>query len=255
MDNVFEKRFNNEFINWDNRYKRPYKNVVNHEICTRRKLIDSFLEIKEDELKILEIGCGTANVISDIIDKHPTWKGYGIDISGNMIEYNNKRFPHISFKKVDLNKDIIWEGEKFDIVICAGVIGYLEDPQLVMNKIHSQLAKDGILLISYANKCSIFRKSRNFIINLMKFRFINSIIKKIHPSANSYNVLSQYKGYSSKEFLRFTEKYNLLDKKHYSFGAGFIPGWWIIQTKIFELITSNNWGPGRDILLRLKKSQ
>lgn len=254
MKNTIEQRFDAEYKAWEKRYQHPYKDVVSHEIATRKRLIDGFLDDdKRKSIKIIEIGCGMANVISDIVKKHDDWKGYGIDISENMIEYNKEKFPHIQFDKVDLNNEEIWENEKFDIVICAGVIGYLDDPTAVLKKINRALNDDGVLLISYGNKRSIFRILRSSLIKMLRFRVFNSIIKRLRPNTNSFQALSIYKNYSSKEFKSFMNGFGIVEKRNYSFCAGLLPGIWVLQTKLFELITANKYGPGRDILLKAKK--
>ena len=53
----------------------------------KQRFLDYYKNLlKSDELTIVDIGCGTGNVISSIIENHLNWNGVGLDISKQMIE-------------------------------------------------------------------------------------------------------------------------------------------------------------------------
>ncbi|MBT4732109.1 class I SAM-dependent methyltransferase [Candidatus Woesearchaeota archaeon] len=254
---IIRKRFNNEFEEWNNKYNNPFNNIINYEIYRRREIIQNYLKkINQDNVKILEVGCGTANVITSIIDDHPNWKGFGIDISNNMINYNTEKFPHINFESVNIDDEDFFENEKFDVIICAGVIGYLKFPEKAINNFYRHLNSNGILIISFGNKNSIFRQARNFIIYITKFKLLNKIILRIHKNKNSYDVLKIYQNYTLRNFkLLLNNMFKISSKTYISFESGFWGKFSVIQDKLIEKLIRNKglFSLGRNIILILKK--
>lgn len=95
------------------------------------EIINSFLKTGS-KYKILDIGCGIGRWADNLKDKIETY--VGIDYARPFIEFASNRFldnPNIKFKcssasEVDLNEI----GKDFNLVICTGVLMYINDTDL-----------------------------------------------------------------------------------------------------------------------------
>lgn len=95
------------------------------------------------EHSVLEIGCGSGDLINAIKGKRKV----GIDISGEMIRVAGEKYPGITFKVTsaeELNLD-----EKFDLVLISNLVGYLDDVQLVLERIRNVCHPQTKIIVSY----------------------------------------------------------------------------------------------------------
>lgn len=102
--------------------------------------------IKDPEKKsILEIGCGTGDIIAHLNPKD----GIGMDISKKMIELAKRK--HKSIKFVVGAAEEIPVKEQFDYVIMPDVIEHLKNVRETINQIEKRMKKDAALIITMAN--------------------------------------------------------------------------------------------------------
>jgi SAM-dependent methyltransferase len=99
---------------------------------------------------ILEIGCGTGNLIGNMDAK----RLIGIDIAEKMVKrarYNfpKEKYPNIEFMQMDAEK--ITLKEKFDHIILSDTVGYFEDVQKVFSNIKPLTHEGTRLIITYQN--------------------------------------------------------------------------------------------------------
>ena len=69
---------------------------------------------------VLELGCGTGDLLNALEPK----RGVGIDFSSEMMHIAKKRFPHLEFRKADIETIDGW-GETFDVLYCLMLWGIL----------------------------------------------------------------------------------------------------------------------------------
>jgi len=98
-----------------------------------------------DDYKVLEIGCGTGNLINGIKGKRKV----GIDFSPKMIEISKAQFPDVEFhvmaaEDIELN-------EKFDLIIISNLIGYLDDVQAVFDQVRKVCHLNTKIIVTYYN--------------------------------------------------------------------------------------------------------
>jgi SAM-dependent methyltransferase len=98
-----------------------------------------------EDISVLEIGCGTGELLNDIKAKHKV----GIDISEGMIAEAGKQFPQLELyvmpaENISLDK-------KFDLVILSNLIGYLDDIQDVFQQLHKVCHANTKIIITYYN--------------------------------------------------------------------------------------------------------
>jgi SAM-dependent methyltransferase len=129
MNNVAQQR-----EKWIRKNKYYYKNLV------------SFLKYNiPDQSKILEIGCGTGYLLSQL---NPS-RGVGIDISPDMIR--EAKLLHSEFEFIHLDAENLFLEEKFDFIIISDTIGYLEDIQKVFIQLQRVVTPETRIIITYIN--------------------------------------------------------------------------------------------------------
>lgn len=80
--------------------------------------------------RILEIGCGMGNLISQLNPSH----GVGIDFSSEMIERAKKQNPHIEYHQLDAH-DLSNLKSEFDVIIFSDTINDLWDVQRALEQV------------------------------------------------------------------------------------------------------------------------
>lgn len=103
-------------------------------------------------IRLLDAGCGRGDFLKWLQPRHPDWTLTGIDLAPN-------RHPGIEFIQGDiLHADL--QGP-FDCITSFMVVEHLEQIRPVVEKMHSLLAKTGILMVNTFNNDSlIFRIAR-----------------------------------------------------------------------------------------------
>ena len=102
--------------------------------------------IKDKNLKILDIGCGPA----EILDYVPSCEYYGYDIDQRSINYAKKKYQnnnHHFFCKQFNEKELI-KLPKFDFIILFGILHHLDNKQAkkIINLCKRKMKKDTRLL-------------------------------------------------------------------------------------------------------------
>lgn len=98
-----------------------------------------------DSSSVIEIGCGTGELLGKISGKEKT----GVDFSEKMIEEAKKQFPQIDF--ICSPAENLQIEKKFDVIILSNLIGYLVDIQNVFEELHKICHKDTKVIITYYN--------------------------------------------------------------------------------------------------------
>ena len=169
----------------------------------RKKIIEN--NIKKENLNILDIGCGPA----EVIDNFPHSNYYGFDIDKRSIQYAKKKYPSSNFhfyckkfKKSELKKL-----PKFDFVILFGILHHLNNNEvkLILNLCKKKMKKNSKLLtadpifIDNQNKIAKFFiskdrgknvRKKNEYLSLIKSSFKKFKIKITHQSFPPYTWFS-----------------------------------------------------------------
>lgn len=98
-----------------------------------------------EDISVLEIGCGTGELLNEIKAKTKI----GIDFSELMIEQAKKQYPNLDVR-VMAAEEIQLE-QTFDLIILSNLIGYLDDIQLVFEKLHPLCHAKTKIIITYYN--------------------------------------------------------------------------------------------------------
>ena len=102
--------------------------------------------IKKKKLKILDIGCGPAEILTHI----PECEYYGYDIDTRSINYAKKKFnkKNYHFFNKRFNEKEIKKLPKFDYVIFFGILHHLNDSEImkILNLCKKKMKKKSKLL-------------------------------------------------------------------------------------------------------------
>jgi SAM-dependent methyltransferase len=100
--------------------------------------------------RVLEIGCGTGNLLAAVNPK----LGIGIDFSPSIISIAKAKYPHLQFYCLDaetLNSESFKSAQTFDFIVLSGVIGHLGDIQRVLQNLHSFCHARTRLILTFHN--------------------------------------------------------------------------------------------------------
>ena len=162
--------------NWDYKTWLSSKKYISH--------FNKFLEKKvkfNKNSKILDIGCGRANIISVLHKKYNFFqKPIGLDVIKN-----NGVKTNIIFKKTDGLNYLKRENKKFDLILLKQTVHFFSTAKLkaLLNIAEIRLEKDGKILIfslkTKNNKIPCFKKMRQKLnISLKRDEKLFKIVKK-----------------------------------------------------------------------------
>jgi len=97
-------------------------------------------------LSVVDVGCGNGELLYYLKNQFPHWLLTGYDFTQEFIETGNK-FEGLSGVKL-IHMDMFDIVEKYDIVLCDGVIQIFSDIHKPLEKIISICKKDGYALIT-----------------------------------------------------------------------------------------------------------
>ncbi len=106
--------------------------------------------VKNDNAKILEIGCGPGNITKYLLSKRPDFEIFGIDVAPNMIELAKKNNPSASFTIMD-GRQIDELKTKYDGIVCGFCVPYLSltDCRKLIKDCYNLLNENGLIYISF----------------------------------------------------------------------------------------------------------
>lgn len=129
-------------------------------VLDRRNIENSYsslLGLLKEGLSVLDVGCGSGAITADIAQRvGEKGKVVGIDLSQNLIELAQKNFahlPNLSFEVANIN-DFFLE-EKFDLVIAARTLQWVNNPAEIVAKMKSLLKKGGKISINDYNHTKV----------------------------------------------------------------------------------------------------
>jgi SAM-dependent methyltransferase len=98
-------------------------------------------------LRVLELGCGAGNTLAAL---EPS-RGVGIDLVQRSIEEGRAAFPHLELHVGDIETEDTLAGIEgiFDVVLLIDTLGYLDDCQALIERLHRLCTRDTRVIIAY----------------------------------------------------------------------------------------------------------
>ena len=113
----------------------------------RVRILIEMAEIKEQD-RVLEVGCGAGHILERI----PTGKLYGIDISDIQIKRAKERLGDRAELVKSPGEQIPYDNKYFDKLLCSEVIEHVLDPAPLLAEMKRVLKDDGVLSLSIPNE-------------------------------------------------------------------------------------------------------
>lgn len=151
-----EKRFSDSdaALKWNNMYASETERLDEVNFRRRRDVtIDYVMKVLPEGGKVIDVGCGAAPVLSELLKRGVDC--VGVEYAGDMIKHARNRL-----RSMDLDENRVlradcravpFEDASFDVVVCLGVISYVEDYERAIGEIHRLLKPGGHALVSFRN--------------------------------------------------------------------------------------------------------
>jgi SAM-dependent methyltransferase/glycosyltransferase involved in cell wall biosynthesis len=130
----------------------------------RNEIISLITHNKEEEITVLEVGCGSGATLNKIKELYPKAKVYGIELEQEVVQKNPYQL-NLIYGNIE-RMVLPYEKGMFDYIIFADVLEHLYDPNKVLMKIKPYLKSCGFVISSIPN---ILHAS--VIVPLMRGRF------------------------------------------------------------------------------------
>lgn len=153
-----------------------------------------------DFQKILDVGCGTGEILKSIKERYSFVQLYGLDISEEMLKQANDKLKGTATLILGDAENITLETNSFDLLLCTDSFHHYPNPQQAISEFYRVLKHEKFLLIadywkpfpirqimnlfiSYSNEGDVKIYSKKEIIEFLKQGGFQEIIyKKIQNS-------------------------------------------------------------------------
>lgn len=114
-----------------------------------RNLYKSSIEIlsKEHICTLLDVGCGTGELLKEISNLGIAQQLSGIDISSKMIDIAKEKLKETATLLLGDSEELPFNDQSFDAVVCNDSFHHYPTPSKVIKEFARVLKKDGILII------------------------------------------------------------------------------------------------------------
>ncbi len=158
----------------------------------------NLLNKREKYVRILDLGCGPGTISRDLLGiSEQVW---GIDISKDMIRVANESFSSSGLESrihfcVGDAENLNFPDQFFDVVICLGVLRYLDSLDKGLKEIYRVLKPDGVMIGTFYQRYSLYWFSMLFLyrpllplISLFKGKTLRDLVKsyRAEPLPFSY---------------------------------------------------------------------
>lgn len=139
-----------------------------------------------DFQKILDVGCGTGEILKSIKERYSFVKLYGLDISEEMLKQANDKLKGTATLILGDAENITLETNSFDLLLCTDSFHHYPNPQQAISEFYRVLKHGKFLLIADYWKPFPIRQIMNLFI--------------------SYSNEGDVKIYSKKEIIEFLKR-------------------------------------------------
>lgn len=122
-----------------------------------------FYKKNQNNLKVLDLGCGSGRIISVLKNNKKIDSIFGVDHSKPMLDYCQEKFKNSKkvqrFVLADISKKLPFKKNSFDFITAIRVLKYSQNWQEILKGCLRILDKNGILVFSMPNQNSVTRFS------------------------------------------------------------------------------------------------
>ncbi|MFW6285743.1 MAG: class I SAM-dependent methyltransferase [Nanoarchaeota archaeon] len=252
---IYEKRFDKEVGVWNEHYqKQKLNSLIELEVKRRTKFTLEFIKkIKKNNLKVLDIGCGSGNLLQKIKKLNTNIDITGIDISSEMVKTaqknnNTKKIYQKNIEKESLN-------QKFDVITLMGVFPYFKNPKKTIKNIDNMLKPEGYIIFTYNNKISLSYKINRFFKNIASTSMGKHIIEFIRKYfLGRKNKLEKstltLRGYNIGEIRTLLKNYEIIKEEGLVYSPGLMGSLSVKTDKIWKKLLPKKSGYANIVFMR-----
>lgn len=100
------------------------------------------------KLKILDFGCGTGDILYEIMQLNPNAFYYGTDVSSLALKKACRRFPQTKFLHIEDGGKIPLKNSSIDFICLLDVIEHIYNTKTTIKELHRILKPGGKILIT-----------------------------------------------------------------------------------------------------------
>jgi trans-aconitate methyltransferase len=159
--------------------------------------------------RILDLGCGTGHLTSQIADSGA--QVVGVDRSPEMIAAARKAFPNLKFEMTDARK-LPFDTE-FDAVFSNATLHWIREPELVIKSVWNALRPGGRFVAEFGGKGNIRTMQRAFNRSLVELNLARpgEVNPWYYPSVSEYATLLENDGFEVRFMTLFERPTRLAD--------------------------------------------
>lgn len=204
---------------WDAMYSSETEQLDEANFRLRRNItVTQVLRMVNTESHVLDLGCGTAPVLSKL--RRYGVKVSGLDYSADMLEHARSRLRSLGLDDTDLQQGDCratpYPAASFDVIVCLGVISYIENYDAVLDEIDRLLKPGGRVLISFRN---VFNPVFSDPVRLLKQSVKKLLGRSFNPRLDEPFVIGRFLDFHSVNEKMEARRFDLVD----FFGIGFGP--------------------------------
>ena len=146
--------FQNAQEEWDRIWMQFHKGLArNPGRLHRYQIINQVIRtaIASGNQSIVDIGCGTGDLLSHLAMEFSPQNLLGLDISKVGILKAQENYPNLNFALIEVNDDGFSSRamKSFaDIIVCSEVLEHLEEPKEILRFISNNLRASGVLIVT-----------------------------------------------------------------------------------------------------------
>jgi len=150
---------------WDRIWMQFHKGLArNPGRLYRHQIINQVVRtsITSRDQSIVDIGCGTGELLSHLALEFSSQNLFGLDISKVGILQAQENYPNLNFALIEVNADGFSSKTMklaADIIVCSEVLEHLEKPEEILGFISDNLLINGVLIVTVpAGPMSFFER-------------------------------------------------------------------------------------------------
>lgn len=127
--------------------------------CSRRRIVDRLIrKFSRDGGSLLDVGCGTGELLLFADEMKKFKKLCGIDVSQTAIDAARNNHPVGRFDVLDIEKEKL--PERFDVIVCMATLELksIEDDQAAINNMSQMLMPGGHLILAVQHRKEYWNK-------------------------------------------------------------------------------------------------
>lgn len=115
-----------------------------------RKIISPILRKKRQKFVFIDAGCGSGEILFPVIRRFPEAHYFGVDLSENALttcerQKRHKKIDNLSLKLTSIEQ--LEPDQPADVIVCASVLQYLDNPEEGLRNLVRSLKSDGQLVV------------------------------------------------------------------------------------------------------------